>query len=524
MSKVQILPPETSRVDVRRVSSAETLAPQKAPAIQLPPELTQGFEREARLSMRMTKSLQQQARQAMTEFAQNFSDLADNKSKFHALLKQVYGSDYDSTAAEALRQRALRGDFTWLPPVRYIDSTTLGGANGAYNHEDNVIYLNSNLLADPKRAAQVYSEEIGHFVDFKLKGKDSAGDEGELFRRLLAGEKLSAAELASVRSENDRGSIVVDGRTVEVEFWHPLRTIGNAIRNVGNAVVDIVQNVGNAVVDTVQNVGHAVGNGVRTVGRAVGRVLKRVVEGTRTAAEGVKDTLHGIFHDLKDGALSVGRGIGQILHGDFTGGARSIGKGLFTALLEMPANATLMSVASGIRSVQTLFGLEPVGRELTADEIAFLRTVYGDSIDYSQVTVKEGNAGLFSLSDRAFGLGNTLYAKGSDVDEDLLVHEMAHVWQFQNGGSDYMLEALVSQQWGKGYDWQRSVPNTPWRDLEPEQQAQLLEDAYAYGTFTPGDPNYHTFCYDTNGDGEVEDLTVYLEETMHQVRSGQGAP
>jgi hypothetical protein len=51
-----------------------------------------------------------------------------------------------------------------------------------------------------------------------------------------------------------------------------------------------------------------------------------------------------------------------------------------------------------ISAIQTLVGLEPVGRKLTDDEITELRKVYGDTIDYSKVRIKEGDAGLFSLT------------------------------------------------------------------------------------------------------------------------------
>ena len=112
--------------------------------------------------------------------------------------------------------------------------------------------------------------------------------------------------------------------------------------------------------------------------------------------------------------------------------------------------------------------------------------------------------------------------KDSTITPELLIHEMAHVWQHQNGGSDYMSEALWSQEYGHGYDWQASVPGTAWEDLEPEQQAELLEDAYDYGFFTPSDPNFGTFR--ATIDGVEVDLTDYMNDVLSKVRSGAGAP
>ena len=74
-------------------------------------------------------------------------------------------------------------------------------------------------MSDPVLAAQVYSEEAGHFLDTHVNRHDARGDEGEIFRRLLHGERLTHRELATIRAENDHGFIKVDLRDVEVEFW-----------------------------------------------------------------------------------------------------------------------------------------------------------------------------------------------------------------------------------------------------------------------------------------------------------------
>ena len=74
------------------------------------------------------------------------------------------------------------------------------------------------------------------------------------------------------------------------------------------------------------------------------------------------------------------------------------------------------------------------------------------------------------------------------------------------------------------YDWEPSVPGTPWHRLEPEQQAQFLEDAARYGTFDRGHPNHGQFFADVDGDGVDEDLTDYLRAALDQVQRGAGAP
>ena len=54
---------------------------------------------------------------------------------------------------------------------------------------------------------------------------------------------------------------------------------------------------------------------------------------------------------------------------------------------------------------------------------------------------------------RALTRGNTIYMKnnppGSTTWFSTLVHETTHVWQNQNGGTDYMSAALHAQIFGK---------------------------------------------------------------------------
>lgn len=572
-----------------------------AHGIKLPPELTSGFEREFRASMRITKSPQQSGAEVMERFAAHFGSKAEDKRAFHSLMKKVYGSGYDAKQAEAFRQKALAGDFSWMPPVRYLDNNTLGGAYGAYDQQAGVVYLNKNLLADPDLALEVYAEEFGHFLDTKLNQTDTAGDEGELFRRLLGGEQLSAKQIREIRSENDHGVIVVDGREVAVEFWNPFKAVAKVAKKATKAVGKVVKKATKAV----KNAGKAVGKAAKSMGKAVAHVGKGIVKGTESFFGGLGEGVGGFFNNLFKGrvgdafgALTRGfekafldapgqvlaglldgahalvraptfllgplgrplrkmldrvggvgknlvmgvygaatgvvrnvnesvsifmRGVGKLFRGDF-GGFGDMAKASWKAFVQTPADALLLVGGRLISSIQTLIGLEPPGRKLRPDEIAILRQVYGDSIDYDAIVIKEGDAGLFSTNDRPFAHGNTIYMKGRTITPEILVHEVGHVWQYQNGGSDYMTEALWSQQFGHGYAWEDSVPQTPWEDLEPEQQSELLGTAYVYGTFNPRSPNYGKFHFDVDGDGWPEDLTAYIQRVMREVRAGRGAP
>ena len=509
-------------------------------------------------------------------FEQEFGKLAGDPEKFHAMMKEVYGEGYDKQAAEQMRQQALKGDYSWLPKVEFVDAATLGGAHGAYDKDSGTVFLSRDLIGNPKLAAQTFMEEAGHHLDTKLNKTDTQGDEGEMFRRLMAGEKLTTAQKAEIRAENDKGTITVNGKTIEVEFWNPFKAIGKAVKSVGKAIGKAVTGVAKGVGRVFEGIGKGIKNvfegvfeGVggffknlftghigdafgalwrgidKAVFKSTGAILDGVLDGTQTMFNGVTELLpgflqkpvrwvsdrvfdagrsvvmgaHGIISSAANNLVEAGGtflgGVGKIFTGDFKGGFKDMGLGLLK-VVQTPVDALILGLGKGISAIQTLVGLEPPGRKLTDAEIADLKKVYGDSIDYDQVRIKEGFSGLFSTNDRPFAHGNTLYMKDRNVDSELLTHEMMHIWQYQNGGSDYMSEALTSQWWGKGYDWEASVPGTAWEDLEPEQQAEFMEKAWASGFFDDEANNRFVF-------GGV-DYTDYLKTALVKVRNGEGAP
>ena len=529
-------------------------APRSWEHLAEPQRRQQGLRLVSAEGLKVTKpsSPADQATQKIQEdFKSRFAELAGNPEKFHGLMKEVYGANYDRAAAESLRQKALSGDFSWLPKIEFQSEETLQGANGAYDASRNVVYLNEKFMNDPQKAAEIYSEEVGHFIDKQLNKSDTLGDEGEMFRRLLHGEKLTNEQKAEIRAENDHGLIYVDGKATEVEFWNPFKAVKNAVKAVGNAISDGAKAVGGAISDGAKAVGNAVsgaaswvsgaakkvggaivdgfkwiGNkawdGIKWMGEGISKAAQwigpRLWDGLHGLGTGLWDTVKGVGHNLFEGASTIGGAFDKLFKGDFGGFFKDLGSGLLKTFVQTPVDATLLMGGRAISAIQTLIGVEPVGRKLSEDEITELRKVYGDSIDYSQVRIKEGNAGLFSLSGRAFTHGNTIYIPPDNMpmSKDLLVHEMGHVWQHQTGGTDYMSEALAGQYAGDGYDFEKGIQEgKSWSELNPEQQAELLQQAYKSGFFdSPG----RRFTY--NG----TDYTDYLNEALRQVRAGQGAP
>lgn len=245
------------------------------------------------------------------------------------------------------------------------------------------------------------------------------------------------------------------------------------------------------------------------------------------------ENMLGRFADARRDFRNAADHFAQI---DLVGSLKQIGMGFIKTFVQTPVDAFLMVAGRTISAIQTLSGREPVGRELSPTEITELRRVYGDSIDYSRVRIKEGDAGLFSRTRRAFTLGDTIYIPPNNLEQqtgrvgtNLLVHEMAHVWQHQNGGTDYMSEALWAQNFGDGYKFEHGLlEGRAFHELNPEQQAEMLQRAHRFGYFDHPEQGFRVQGIAGQSeefiDGITRDYTRQLEQALLQIRNGQGAP
>ena len=137
---------------------------------------------------------------------------------------------------------------------------------------------------------------------------------------------------------------------------------------------------------------------------------------------------------------------------------------------------------------------------LTPSEIKYAKRIFGNSIDYSQVRIAKdkwtensvvtlGNTINYSSTFGRTAMfqsdGRTLTATGRSI----LIHELTHIWQYQNGGWAYAVSSvwvqsvsIVTQGNSNGaYNWRnlfdsRGELTKPWEQWNPEQQAQAIAD------------------------------------------------
>lgn len=222
---------------------------------------------------------------------------------------------------------------------------------------------------------------------------------------------------------------------------------------------------------------------------------------------------HGLGLKVAAGVLAASSGVGLVA----SPGLSDLSRDAFENV-----SSSVAAASKGARDVvDTLAASRPGVRELTSSEARTLAGVYGDALDTSRIRVVEAES-RDGISARPVTLKNYIIAPSSSVGEDgrvkptVLVHEAAHVWQFQNGGLAYIADSAEDQlQAGEGaYAYAEAVlKGTPWAELHTEQQAQVLQHAFRQGFFRG-----NSFLV------EGRDRTQYLREALADIRAGEGAP
>jgi hypothetical protein len=161
-----------------------------------------------------------------------------------ALLNQIYGGKITPEKQRALTEAARQGTFP-LPPIELVAGENLvdrellrGGIGASSVEEDGAVFLCDCLTKSPELLVAVLIEEAGHYLDRRLGGGDTAGDEGQMFLVAVAkGDLLTQDEMAMARSERDQGMIWVGGRKLRVEFAGPPSVLAVAVVYSAKAMV-----------------------------------------------------------------------------------------------------------------------------------------------------------------------------------------------------------------------------------------------------------------------------------------------
>jgi hypothetical protein len=255
----------------------------------------------------------------------------------------------------------------------------------------------------------------------------------------------------------------------------------------------------------------------------------------------VQELASGMSHEAGEILGVPGEVLDHLRDRDIKGALGSAAK-LPMQPLESNIGNALVFLGNEFDSVQTAIAESP-GRSLESDETEELTSVFGNSIDYEKVRLKEGPLGLWNYiaagdakNPRPLTLGDTIYLF-NQKDDKTLVHEMMHVWQHQHGGTDYIFEAQQPQlnENPAAYRWTDDVPKVAWSDLSPEKQAEFISDAYGSALvrhpphFIAEDLQQSAHGHKKDGEPDppvpyVAEVNSYLGDALAQLRAGQGAP
>lgn len=312
---------------------------------------------------------------AKSAMQNNLKQMASDPKAFHEAMKKTFGEGYDQAKAEIIRQQVLNNEFSWMPDIKVVDESVLqdqsgtqgaGDGFGAYSKDNDTIYISKQLLeSDPAKATQILTEEVGHGLDARLNTSDAAGDEGDIFARLVGGENISDAELAALKAENDSGTIIVDGKKVDVEygfFSKIFKAVTKPFKKIGNAIKKGISKVWSGIKSGFKKLMQSkLFNTILMLAQFIPipfvQVAVRVINAAKAAYQVYQGVKHGSIGMVLGGVAGVAGGIGgagkllgasakfvdtagKIANGARTAGAayQAIAKGNFSAAAGLASN------------------------------------------------------------------------------------------------------------------------------------------------------------------------------------------
>ncbi|MBO1055940.1 MAG: alpha/beta fold hydrolase [Dolichospermum sp. JUN01] len=179
--------------------------------------------------------------QAITATKYILSGLSSNSQKDY-IMGTAFGQDYNQDSANQILTAWAQNNFTGTPHIEIVFGQNF---NGAYAKDNNTIYLSGEFVGANKdhvgAVTGVLVEEVGHSLDSQINVKDAAGDEGDIFSRLVRGQSISSGELLSLKSEDDHGVFVVDGLSVGIEKNVTDVVLGNKVDFNGDGKTDFLR-------------------------------------------------------------------------------------------------------------------------------------------------------------------------------------------------------------------------------------------------------------------------------------------
>jgi hypothetical protein len=121
----------------------------------------------------------------------------------------------------------------------------------------------------------------------------------------------------------------------------------------------------------------------------------------------------------------------------------------------------------------------PNSRLLTAIEKERCQENFGTVLDSNLIMYDKRSIPVKKGMAHAYVTFNTINS-WRPIRADIFVHELTHIWQYQNFGAGYIAAALAAQKTAAGYNYTFTEGwyKGSFFDLNAEQQADFVQDTY----------------------------------------------
>lgn len=317
-------------------------------------------------------------------------------------------------------------------------------------------------------------------------GKSLVGKAKSIVSRVFKGAKTAGKWLLGKASR--AGSKV----------WGKVQAIAGKALQKARKFLSIIKGKAGGVLGKVKGLlGKAAGFAKSVLGKAK-KIAGKVWTGTKWVSKQLWSKMTGIYHRVQRWRARLPKRVGRLL-GNLWDGVKSLKPWSIKWWQSLGKASTWMGFLKWM-GTNLVYVLEIAGvgevyetaadfikfntRQLTGEEIEKARSVFGSSIDYNLVRVDDHAIIGPSFSDRAYVSFHTINSWG-DMTDHTLLHELTHVWQYEDEGAMYMPRAIHAQEWGDGYDYggvaNLQVQQQAGNDItmfNPEQQAQIIGDFY----------------------------------------------